>query len=184
MMRGEETELMGILRDEGESGVYILPGSHSKVIRTDANGRITAFSTLLTGEMTQALAQNTILKDAVDLSTNEIDPKSLLAGFDLCREQGLNKALFKTRVLKNLFGGTPRETYSFFLGAVLCPEIEEILRYDTETVIIGGREQLKEALACLLSHTTQKRIVTLSREEVDRSVPLGMLRVFDWKNEK
>lgn len=182
MMRGEETELMGILHDGGESCVYILPGSHSKIIRTDADGRITDFSTLLTGEMAQALAQNTILKDAVDLSTDEIDSKALLAGFDLCRKQGLNKALFKTRVLKNLFGATPRETYSFFLGAVLCPEIDEILRYDAKVLIIGGREQLKEALACLLSHTTEKQVIPLTREEVDRSVTLGMLRIFDWKN--
>ena len=48
MMRGEETELMGLYSEEG---VYILPGSHSKIIKTNAKGQIVNFTTMLTGEM-------------------------------------------------------------------------------------------------------------------------------------
>ena len=58
MMRGEETELLGSF--EG-AGTYILPGSHSKIIEVDEQGRVVRFKTMLTGEMIAALSQNTIL---------------------------------------------------------------------------------------------------------------------------
>ena len=100
MMRGEETELMGVFREEG---VYILPGSHSKIIKTDAQGRIVDFTTMLTGEMFAALSQGTILKDAVVLSDFAIQKESLMQGYQYAQKNGMNEALFKVRILKNIF---------------------------------------------------------------------------------
>ena len=103
MMRGEETELMGIADRAYGACVYVLPGSHSKIIKTDESGRILSFATMLTGEMIAALSQHTILKDAVDWSVDTLDRDYLLKGFEYAKEAGINKALFKVRVLKNSF---------------------------------------------------------------------------------
>ena len=181
MIRGEETELMGILDNSNGDCVYVLPGSHSKVIRTDGEGKIQNFSTLLSGEMAQALSENTILKGAVDLSVDSIDVEYLKNGYFYCREHGINQSLFKVRILKVLFGGNPEEIYSFFLGAVLCGEIGEILRYGAETVVIGGKRQLREALAAILNAIGGMRVVTLTEEEVQGSVTRGMLRIYHAK---
>ena len=75
MMRGEESELYGITDGTEGKTLYVLPGSHSKLIETDGEGRISRFSTMLTGEMLAAVATGTILKDAVDLSVSEFDEK-------------------------------------------------------------------------------------------------------------
>ena len=92
VMRGEETELMGLCPQP--NCVYILPGSHSKVIRTDENCRIASFSTTLTGEMISALSQTTILKSSVSLVDHALCKESLLEGYNICKELGMNAALF------------------------------------------------------------------------------------------
>ena len=73
MMRGEETELIGLMEHLESAAVYVLPGSHSKLIHVDGAGRIVDFTTMLTGELIAALLQNTILKDAVYLAGTRLD---------------------------------------------------------------------------------------------------------------
>ena len=180
MMRGEETELMGIINPDFGKCVYVLPGSHSKIIETDEVGRITDFSTMLTGEMIASLSQYTILKDAVDLSTETFDESYLLKGYKCAKQDGLNKTLFKTRILKNLYGATKTETYSFFIGAVLSDEIECILKADAKTVVLGGKAQIKNAMACILNSCSEKEIVTLNSETVDASTAMGIVRIYEF----
>ena len=149
MMRGEETELMGVIDEKYGKCLYVLPGSHSKIIKTDDKGRIHSFSTMLTGEMIASLSQYTILRDAVDLGIADINNEYLLKGYDCAVILGINKALFKVRVLKNNFGRSKEEVYSFFLGIVLCNEILDIMKEDVNTVVLGGRSQIKKAMATI-----------------------------------
>lgn len=181
MMRGEETELMGIINPDFGKCVYVLPGSHSKIIQTDEKSRITDFSTMLTGEMIASLSQYTILKDAVDLSTETFDESFLLKGYTCAKQYGLNKTLFKTRILKNLYGANSTETYSFFIGAVLCDEIESIIKADVKTVVLGGKAQIKNAMACILQNCSDKKLVVLDAEAVDESTAMGLVRVYEYK---
>lgn len=180
MMRGEETELMGILDSSYGECVYVLPGSHSKLIYTDGDGRITHFSTTLTGEMLAALSEGTILRDAVSLSVEKLDTDSLESGFLYAKEYGINEALFKTRILKNLFGKDESACYSFFLGAVLSDEILSIVASAAGTAVIGGKSQLKEATAHLLSKFSDKKTVILSDEVVESSTALGAVKIFEY----
>ncbi len=175
MMRGEETELMGIF--EGE-GVYILPGSHSKIIASDSDGRITHFKTMLSGEMLASLSQNTILKDAVDIRVNTVDKKYLLSGFNYCEQYGINEALFKVRVLKNIFKAEPAEIYSFYMGIILCDEIKAILSYKAAKIIIGGKKYIKEPTAVLLGELCKAEIITVPDSAVDDSCVIGMVRIY------
>ena len=180
MMRGEESELYGITDGTEGHSLYVLPGSHSKLIETDREGRISHFSTMLTGEMLAAIATDTILRDAVDLSVSEFDEKKLLEGAEYALTRGYSEALFKVRVLKNFFDGSPVEVYSFFLGAILSSEIKAIAESDAPRVVIGGRKQLKEATALLLSHYSDKEIVPLSEETVDASSSRGVIRIYEY----
>ena len=182
MMRGEETELMGIIGDDCGECVYILPGSHSKIIKTDDNGRITDFTTMLTGEMIAALSQNTILKDAIDLSDSHLNIEYLMKGFEYCREHGINKTAFKVRVLKNMFSRSADEVYSFFMGTVLCGEICEIKKTDPPKIVIGGKVQIKDAMYEILKHVVSCDIVCVSDEVSDTAASLGMIKVFEFKH--
>ncbi len=181
MMRGEETELMGILNADYGKCVYVLPGSHSKIIETDESGKITDFATMLTGEMIASLSQYTILKDAVDLSTESFDESYLLKGYACAKKDGLNKALFKTRILKNLYKATAEETYSFFIGAVLCDEIECILQAEAQAVVLGGKAQIKNAMAYILQNCSDKKVIVLDEEAVNSSTAMGAIRIYTYE---
>lgn len=179
MMRGEETELMGIVDEEYSDCIYVLPGSHSKIIRTDEKGRIVSFSTMLSGEMIVSLSQGTILKDAVDLSVDKINSEYLLKGYDFAETVGINKALFKVRVLKNNFGCSKEEVYSFFIGIILCDEISNIIKDNIGTVFLGGKEQIKKAMALILREKTGKNIIELDEKIVNSSTSIGAIKIYE-----
>jgi 2-dehydro-3-deoxygalactonokinase len=183
MMRGEETELMGLMALCGCDGsaVYVLPGSHSKIVNIDSESNICRFSTMLTGEMLMALSQNTILKDAVDISISECHEESLIEGYRFAKAEGLNKALFKVRILKNIFKRSPVEVYSFFLGAVLSDEIDNILSSDAKNIIIGGNFRIKNATAVLLGAISDKHINVISDSDVEGSTAIGAIRIFEYR---
>lgn len=179
MMRGEECELFGLSDNNPESSVYILPGSHSKIIETDTEGRIINLTTLLTGEMIAALSGGTILKNAIELDS-ELDEEYLLVGYEYCLKNGLNKSVFKTRVLKNMFSKTNSQVYSFFMGVLLCEEITEILRHNPKKTIIAGKKQIKEATYMILSKKTDSPILKISDENVDTANTMGMVKIFEF----
>ena len=179
MMRGEETELMGILDEKYGECVYILPGSHSKIIKTDDKGKIVSFSTMLTGEMIASLSQGTILKDAVDLGMGMTDKEYLLKGYEYAEAAGINKALFKVRIMKNILNRSKEEVYSFFMGIVLCDEISGIMKEDVKTVVLGGKEQIKNAMALILKEKSDKVIIELDEKAVEYSTSIGMVRIYE-----
>ena len=160
--------------------IFVLPGSHSKIIRTDRDGRVVSFSTMLTGEMLMSLSQSTILKDAVDISIGEFDREHLIWGCKFATEEGLNKSLFKVRILKNAFKANPVQVYSFFVGAVLSDEIHSILSDDCREVVIGGNHQIKEATATLIKALSNKSVTTLSDSEVAASTTIGAISIFEY----
>ena len=60
VMRGEETQVLGVLEAMGGGGLACLPGTHSKWARVE-DGRIIGFTTHMTGETFGALRGHTIL---------------------------------------------------------------------------------------------------------------------------
>lgn len=62
VMRGEETQLLGVLAGGGGDGTYVMPGTHTKWVEVAA-GRITALATYMTGEVFQAVRDHTVLRD-------------------------------------------------------------------------------------------------------------------------
>lgn len=184
MMRGEETELMGLLDKTEKNCFYILPGSHSKVISVDENGRISDFYTLMTGEMLSALSKNTILRDSVKFEDSVLDLEYLRNGFSYCERCGINKALFKARVLKNMFKKTQSEIYSFFLGVVLQGEISEILHSKPKKTVIGGRKQIKDAMTALLTEKSSAEIISADDKKAEFAAAFGMIKIFEYNQKQ
>ena len=175
MIRGEETEIVGI--NDGKKRVYILPGTHSKIIRTDEDGRIVDIKTMLTGEMAAVLSKFTILNESVDIATNEIDKEFLLKGFDYCKQNGINNALFKVRILDKLENKTAAEIYSFFWGVILCEEIVAISKMNPETLTLAGKKEFVEPMSVLIENQTDCKI-----KVIDDTVPfsaIGAVKIFE-----
>ena len=179
MMRGEETELIGMGAER--DALVILPGSHSKLIRTDVCGRISHFETLLSGEMMWALAKETILKDSFTFGESALSPDPLFDGYLYAKEHGINAALFKVRVLRNLCGGSEDDAYSFFMGVTLAGEIDEVIKFAPSRIVIGGRKAIREAMSLLLARVCQIPVRVLSDDEVTLSVSRGMIRIYEYE---
>ena len=182
MMRGEETEIFGLLTEFiDESTMFVLPGSHSKHIFIDSNSKISDFKTLLSGEAIFAIASDTILKDAVDLDIREFDKDALVSGYEAAEKYGLYEALFKVRISRVLFGKSSIECYSFFLGVMLMEEVSAIRRSSVKKAVIGGKAELREPLAHLLSSKTSIEVKALSDEECEKATAIGAVKIYEYK---
>lgn len=181
LMRGEETELYGLFEEMPRNATVILPGSHSKIIKTDENGCIISFKTMLTGEMLASLSAYTVLKASVDLKEGSLVEKALLDGYRYTEAHGINEALFKVRVLRNALGGSHNEAYSFLLGAVLHDEIKVITACGGEDIYVGGRLAIKEATVLLLHNLGFKGAVAVDEQTVNASTARGLIRIYEYR---
>jgi len=159
IMRGEEVECMAVVSQlqEKKPVLIILPGSNSKFISVDADGRITGCVTTLAGELMQVLTQNTILASALNSSfAVELNEELLLSGARAAEKVGLGRASFMVRILNQFTIYTQNERANFLLGAVLGADLLTLKNSGAikitpgVDVVIGGNPLLKEAFATLV----------------------------------
>lgn len=145
VMRGEETQLVGFLAQQPEfDGVVVLPGTHSKWVRIE-KGRVTHFSTLMTGEVFSLLAEQSILRSGLQQGTDDAadDAAGFAKGVALSRDGGWDQ-FFKLRA-EHLLAGTDaailREKLS---GLLIGAEIRSALAlgFRAERVEIIGASGL------------------------------------------
>ncbi len=180
LMRGEETELYGL--GELEKGLYILPGSHTKIVLVDKNRNITDIKTMLTGEMLEVLSRYTILKESVNISTNTIDKNTLIKGYECCKENGINYSLFQVRVLSQVENAMSDHVYSFYAGVVMCGDIRMVEKMNPSKIYIAGKPELCEPIALLLRYATKCKIIELS--DVSTMSAIGAVKIFEYTNDK
>lgn len=158
MMRGEETECIGLCRllKLDRPAVIVLPGSHNKFIAVDEHGSIRSCMTSISGELLSALTRNTILADAVDsafASAEEYDREMVLAGAKACAS-GLGRASFTARILRTLGGFDAARLRSFLLGVVFSLDLQALEQADylssKPVVYIAGKAPVSQALYDLM----------------------------------
>ena len=155
MMRGEETEVFGLLDGLGLHGplTVLLPGTHNKIIMIDEEDRIVSFVTTMSGELNALCREHSILRAAFAEKTlpKTVDENALLLGYRTAEELGMTAALFKTRILANAYGCEIGVLSSFLAGVLYQPDVRLLKeKYPSGTVLIGGGEPMRSALACLV----------------------------------
>lgn len=154
MMRGEETECLGIWTALAldQDVVLVLPGTHNKAVKILADGTISDFYTTFSGELLNLIITHSILRGQTT-HTFALSKAWLLEGAAYARDKGLNAALFHVRVMaKN--GADADALSSFLYGCVLGQDVEGILKFSAgKPIYIGGRQQLKQAYKLLLGET-------------------------------
>jgi 2-dehydro-3-deoxygalactonokinase len=121
VMRGEETQIVGLMTQGLNDGIVILPGTHSKWARIE-NGKVTSFLSYMTGEMFQMLKVHSIL--GVLMADTADDEKSFLLGVDRALEDtSILSLLFSVRT-EALFGRiAPAHLSSYLSGLLIGAEI-------------------------------------------------------------
>lgn len=166
VIRGEETELAGMLAGN-VTGVFVLPGTHSKWVWVD-NGKIIDFETYMTGEFFGILRNHSILgKLAVDGSE---DMEAFLGGVRLSTDEAgsvLGKA-FSARTLVLLNRMKSDQIPDYLSGLLIGDEYSSGLgrHPDSRKITLIGREELVEryrAAAALLDLNTAVMAVGMAQ---------------------
>lgn len=133
VMRGEETQIIGALSRQPlhqANTRFVLPGTHSKWA-TVVNGRITAFDTVMTGEMYALLTKHSILGAGVpNESSRPFVAEAFARGVLAAKEsggEGSYSRLFSTRALM-LAGELAATHVPDFLSGLLIGEEFRIAR--------------------------------------------------------
>ncbi len=127
VMRGEETQILGVLDVVGDAPATLcLPGSHAKWVQVE-RGRIQGFATHFTGEAFAALSQHTILARTIAAGGGH-DPAAFARGIARAKQPGgLLHHLFGLRA-SALFGEIAEsEAASFLSGLLIGHEVAAAL---------------------------------------------------------
>lgn len=137
VMRGEEMQIIGALALEPDLAVgslFVLPGTHCKWA-TIAQGRVTRFTTYLTGELFAMLRDHSIIgrpaKEAgVVAQSGILDRDAFARGVRAARESeavGVAPRLFSTRSLFLTGDLTVSQTLDYLSGLLIGEEIRSVL---------------------------------------------------------
>ena len=165
-IRGEETQIVGLLPVIGDRGLVCLPGTHSKWVRVEG-GRIAGFSTYMTGEAFGALSQHTILGRL--MKGEEVDEDAYIRGVTRSADPGgLLHHLFGARTLVLAGEMSETATWSYLSGLLIGHEIRAASgTYPDEVIQLVGELHL----CALYAHT----LVMYGREAVVREEEAAVL---------
>jgi 2-dehydro-3-deoxygalactonokinase len=140
VMRGEETQIMGVLPDLGADALVCLPGSHSKWARVRA-GRIVSFRTMLSGEAFAAIRGGTILGRMMPDAPH--DAAAFARGLARAAEPGhLLHHLFGVRALGLAGRLAESESASYLSGLLIGHETRAAFADDAAHVYLVGSRTL------------------------------------------
>ncbi|MCL4516596.1 MAG: 2-dehydro-3-deoxygalactonokinase, partial [Firmicutes bacterium] len=132
MMRGEETQIMGLLVNRSPSTPVLVTilGSHTKFIVVDAQGRISRSLTTLSGELIKAINSATILSSS--LPRHMPDRRAASAelvrkGIRLAEGSGFTRSLFALRLLNRLSSLGPEDCFDLLAGVAAAEDLRALL---------------------------------------------------------
>jgi 2-dehydro-3-deoxygalactonokinase len=138
VMRGEETEIMGVLDSCQEDDLICLPGTHSKWAQI-RDGKIASFATVMTGEVYAALKEHTILSRLMTEG----------AVLDEAFERGLERSSDSGGLLHHLFGVRSlvlasrmknEEASSYLSGLLIGHEIRSRVLEHQHVLLVGAAQ--------------------------------------------
>ncbi|MDI3385117.1 2-dehydro-3-deoxygalactonokinase [Streptomyces sp. B-S-A8] len=202
VMRGEETQLVGLLDalgDRGEPCTVVLPGTHTKWARVEG-GRVTGFSTAMSGELYGLLTAHGILartaetaRTAASARTAETartagsartaetaagsvrrDDAAFERGLAAGRSRGLAAELFAARPLVLDGVLAPAALPDYLSGVLIADEVAHLLPgAATEVVLCGTADLCRRYATALARHGV--RATVLSEDITAR----GLWRIAD-----
>jgi 2-dehydro-3-deoxygalactonokinase len=139
VMRGEETEAMGMSNGSDGPALVCLPGTHSKWIHLN-NRTIVSFITCMTGEVFSALRKGTILARIMTTDLT-IDNAAFLRGVARSADNGgLLHHLFSVRTLALMDQLKEDASASYLSGLLIGHEVRSAMLPGAHVHLIGASE--------------------------------------------
>lgn len=188
VMRGEETQLMGLMDlldlPTGTAGdmVFVFPGTHSKHIKV-RHQEIVAFKTFMTGEVFDLLANQSILKDSVKSSggteLSETDIEGFRQGVQESGKAHLLHAMFKVRTNQLFSTRSKEENYFYMSGLLIGAELRDLLQAPESQVMLCSGSNLYSLYSLALEALgLSRRTVPVSPELIDQCAVVGQVKVY------
>lgn len=140
MMRGEETQALGLLElmQNSPNGTLLLPGTHSKHL-TFQEGKFTDFTSFMTGELFEILTQHSILKGAVskgawDEEAAAYFQQGVMTGY----REGCTPHLFGIRVGQLLRQTAPAHNFYQLSGLLIGDELSHLPKDLSQAIYLAG----------------------------------------------
>lgn len=124
VMRGEETQLLGAVASGLSDALFCLPGTHSKWVSLEG-GRISRFTTVMTGELFQLISRQSILRLSIGDGRAAADHPGFAQSVEeaLGGDFSLTGRLFSIRAQALLSGADEASAASRLSGLLLGAEI-------------------------------------------------------------
>jgi 2-dehydro-3-deoxygalactonokinase len=139
VMRGEETEAMGVLDAYGGTGLVCLPGTHTKWINIHDHA-IISFVTCITGDVFAALRDCTILSRIMN-KRSDIDMAAFLRGVARSADSGgLLHHLFSVRTLALTNQLSEDSSASYLSGLLIGHEVRSVMPAGPDVHLVGSSQ--------------------------------------------
>lgn len=187
-MRGEETQIMGLLALSGLPDpplTAVVLSSHTKYIPVTTERKIAGSATTLSGQVFEAIRHGTSVGKSVeapDTASEELDTEIVDAAVDAVAHAGFLRTLLMPRFMEVLLG-IPAPLRRLFIDAAIAAEDLHALRdfpllgfdADTPLVLVGHPARCRIFRYILYRHYgVTREICELSDpEQVDRLAILG-----------
>ena len=184
VMRGEETQLVGVLSQLGEKdidGIFLFPGTHSKHIWVKGR-QVQQFKTYMTGEFFGLLSNKSILSASVTKDQNAVRWPSFNQGVERARSTNLLHASFRVRT-QHLFGeSTKEENLDFLSGLLIGTELKELLQQPAMPIYLCCNSALQLRYESAMTQLGIKPVRVFSGEEMDQAVIRGQMIIYKQTN--
>lgn len=146
VLRGEETILAGCdAPHDKHERLYIFPGTHSKHL-TVKNGQAVNFTTYVTGEVFDLMANQSIL--SASIANNGREDEDLGQHFDegvkLGSQSNLLSSMFKVRARQLFKEGSPQENYDYLSGLLIGCELSNVKSQNLYNVTLVAGTALQQ----------------------------------------
>lgn len=166
VMRGEETQLLGAVARGLPSGLFVLPGTHSKWVALQ-DARVQALRTYMTGELFALLGQHGTLAAAAG-QAQEDSPEAFAQGVADSADAALSHQLFATRARVVCGDLRAPQAHAYLSGVLIGAELRDALPLrsdaDQPLYLIGSAAlAARYAQAAALLHTP---VATLDAQDL------------------
>ena len=188
VMRGEETQLIGLLALLEQSdrklkeGILIFPGTHSKHIHI-SNDRLIKFHTFMTGELFDLVSNHSVLKDSIQKDEanklSEASADAFKLGVQKSKEFGILNRLFTVRT-NQLFDKLDKIQNTFYLsGLLIGEEMSYLLKDDKVPLALCSASNLATFYKLAIEELNlSERTTIISADLVDKAALAGQYLIF------
>jgi 2-dehydro-3-deoxygalactonokinase len=188
VMRGEETQLIGVLALLDASGegikdaICLFPGTHSKHLHIQ-NQQLTHFETYMTGELFDLMAHQSILANSIDTSALSVNAETDIAIFQQAVNQSTTSeilnSLFRVRT-NSLFNKLTKKQNALYLsGLLIGAELQSLREKESEPIVLCSGRKLSAFYQLAFDELgLAHRSLILPADLVDKAASVGQIQLF------